>query len=462
LVISSDIVNQSRYFKKRIFFVATNALPYHTPNKSVLNDALFIGIDFGTSGCRAIAIDAQGQIQAQARTALPTPTQQGHAISQDPTLWWSALEQVMRRLLPLLDRQKVCAIAVDGTSSTLLFCDENGKPCSSALMYNDARSHAELGRMRNIAPENSPVHSATSSLAKFLHLHARYPRARHVLHQADWISNRLLGRYGISDENNCLKLGYDPVKRCWPDWLDILSVPRSCLPKVYPLGTALGELDTPWCQLWGLSNEVLIVSGTTDSTASFIATGAHHTGDAVTALGSTLVTKVLSNTPVSSAKHGIYSHRLGEQWLVGGASNSGGAVLLKYFDQEQLRQLSQKINPDQPTNLNYYPLARNGERFPINDPDYAPRLTPRPDSDIEFLHGMLEGIANIEQQAYNSLSDLGAPPLTQVFSTGGGASNIVWTRIRQQALGVSVKVASHTEAAYGSALLALRGWKATD
>ena len=36
-----------------------------------------------------------------------------------------------------------------------------------------------------------------------------------MLHQADWISGRLAAHYGITDENNALKLGYDPVYRVW-------------------------------------------------------------------------------------------------------------------------------------------------------------------------------------------------------------------------------------------------------
>jgi sugar (pentulose or hexulose) kinase len=64
------------------------------------------------------------------------------------------------------------------------------------------------------------VNSPSSSLAKALWLLAGLrPAAGHLLHQADWVLGRLSGRFGISDENNALKLGYDPVGRCWPAWL---------------------------------------------------------------------------------------------------------------------------------------------------------------------------------------------------------------------------------------------------
>ena len=62
----------------------------------------------------------------------------------------------------------------------------------------------------------------------------------------------------------------------------------------------------------------------------------------------------------------------------GGASNTGGAVLKEFFTGEQLKDLSAQIDPDQPSGLDYYPLIKPGERFPVNDPNLEPRLTPRP------------------------------------------------------------------------------------
>ena len=150
------------------------------------------------------------------------------------------------------------------------------------------------------------------------------------MHQADWLAGRLAGRQGISDENNALKLGYDAVNRVWPVWLEQLEIPRALLPEVVPPGRPIGTLDPAWCRRWGFDAATRIVSGTTDSTAGFIATGAGP-GEAVTSLGSTLVLKVCTGRPVYAPHYGVYSHRLGDHWLVGGASNSGGAVLRRYF-----------------------------------------------------------------------------------------------------------------------------------
>ncbi|MGL1617840.1 hypothetical protein ACSTHL_23530, partial [Vibrio parahaemolyticus] len=67
--------------------------------------------------------------------------------------------------------------------------------------------------------------------------------ARHAVHQADWIAGRLANHHAISDENNALKLGYDPVARAWPSWLDQLGVRDDLLPEVLVPGTAFSEMD---------------------------------------------------------------------------------------------------------------------------------------------------------------------------------------------------------------------------
>jgi sugar (pentulose or hexulose) kinase len=78
----------------------------------------------------------------------------------------------------------------------------------------------------------------------------------------------------------------------------------------------------------------------------------------------------------------------GNSWLVGGASNTGGAVLRQFFSPEQLQQLSGRIDVGQPSGLDFYPLTKPGERFPVNDPGLQPRLEPRPADDAAFLQGM--------------------------------------------------------------------------
>jgi sugar (pentulose or hexulose) kinase len=203
-----------------------------------------------------------------------------------------------------------------------------------------------------------------------------------------------------------------------------------------------------------LPADVQVLAGTTDGVAAFLAAGPSAPGHAVTSLGTTLVLKLLSNKPVFSREHGVYSHRLGKYWLAGGASNSGGAVLLQYFKIEQMREMTHLLDPDIPTDLDYYPLPEIGERFPINNPEMEPRLEPLPGNSVTFFQGMLEGIARIEAQGYKLLEKLGASTASVVYTTGGGSQNPAWERIRKNILRVKMEKPRSGHAAYGSALLA--------
>jgi hypothetical protein len=332
-------------------------------------------------------------------------------------------------------------------------------------MYNDNRAREQAARIAHIAPENSGAHGASSSLAKLMYLlgvflpetHPAIPAA-HACHQADWLQGWLSGRFDIADENNCLKLGYDSLQQCWPEWITDCGIHKELLPEVVAPGTITGCVLPERAHQLGLSEHCLVVSGTTDSIAALIATGASEIGDAVTALGSTMVLKLISDTPVFSATHGIYSHKLGDHWLVGGASNSGGAVLRKYFSQQELDAMTPKLHPEKPTGFHYYPLLTPGERFPHNDPDKAPILKPRPDDNLEFFQAMLEGIADIEAEGYAKLQQLGASKAKQVYTTGGGSVSHPWSTIREIKLGLPVLNPQHSEASMGTAMLAKQGW----
>lgn len=418
-----------------------------------MSSAIFLGIDLGTSGVRGSAIDEHGRELATAR--LPLPHQ------QQPADWQQAAFDCIARLCEPLDSGSIRAIAIDGTSSTVMLCDDDGQPCSPALMYNDQSCTAEAEQVNRHAPQDCAARGASASLAKVLYLLKISPGASHICHQADWIAGLLCGRFDISDENNCLKLGYDPARREWPSWLSELNIDYPMLPKVFAPGSVIAAVDHDIAQPLGLPPDCRVVAGTTDSIAAFIATGAGEVGEAVTSLGSTLVLKLVSDRPVYSSRLGVYSHRLGDTWLAGGASNSGGRVLLKYFDQARLNEMTPLLDADTDTGLDYYPLVEAGERFPRNDPGLQPVLEPRPDDDVKFFQGMLEGMAAIEAEGYRALSDLGAPAPGRVVTAGGGSINPVWRKIREHKLGVPVSIAEHSEASYGSALLASRAMQGT-
>ncbi|PMB52781.1 carbohydrate kinase [Fischerella thermalis CCMEE 5201] len=411
----------------------------------------YLGIDFGTSGARGMVIDEVGIMQQR----VIYPFEMSPRVDLG-NIWQMALFSLLEQISGEL-RREIRAIAINATSSTVLLCDAVGNPVDAPLLYNDGRGAVVMDRLKSAAPPNHTVLSTTSSLAKLLWMsqQAFFTQAKYFLHQADWLGFLLHGQLGISDYHNALKLGYDVETLQYPQWLEQLQISIH-LPKVVTPGSAIAELRPEIAAKYNFPKDCLVCAGTTDSIAAFLASGAESPGEAVTSVGSTLVLKLLSRTRVEDVRYGIYSHRLGDLWLTGGASNTGGAVLRQFFTNTELESLSQEIDTSQASALDYYPLLKPGERFPINDPNLQPRLEPRPDNPVEFLHGLLESIARIETRGYELLQELGADKLTRVYTAGGGAINDTWTTIRGRYLQVPVMRSMNTEAAYGTALLAMR------
>mmetsp|Transcript_16706 Transcript_16706/g.20427 ORF Transcript_16706/g.20427 Transcript_16706/m.20427 type:complete len:522 (-) Transcript_16706:192-1757(-) len=372
------------------------------------------------------------------------------------------------------------------------------------------------------APPKHTARAKTGSLAKLLRWNAEKSlQSGEVLaHQADFVSMFLLNsepkrqcgagsqinrRSVTSDWHNCLKLGYDVRKLQWPNWMvDCLQdagIDERVLPmKVVSPGERIGSISKHLANRFGIPESAVIVGGTTDSNAAFFAAvGGTDAlpGTAVTSLGSTLAMKYLSKTYCEDADRGVYSHRFPvfndnsnrnpkgntsdknskeEAWLTGGASNVGCAILRQeQFTDDELISLSNDIDPgtDSPLGDEYYPLTKKGERFPIADTEREPKLTPKPESRKEYLHGILQGISNVERDGFRVLGDLGALPKqpTVVWSCGGGAKNDMWIEMRQRRLrelfgnekygdgdgnsgSVEVKRAPNTEASFGAAILA--------
>lgn len=414
-----------------------------------------LGLDLGTSGVRAVAVDASGKVLAVGSATLPPTKVTGARREQSPEDWWQGCRTALDELGTRLDLSGARAIAVDATSGTILPVDHTNRPLAPARMYDDADTGDLAAKIRSLAPRESAAHGATSPAARAIEW-TKLPRLHCILHQADWINGCLGATHWQTDENNALKTGYDPVRRGWPDWLRGFGLSPGILPEVVPVGTPIGHVSAQAAIALGIPEGITIAAGTTDGCATFLASGATEPGEASTALGSTIVLKLLSDRPLFAPELGIYSHRLGDTWLAGGASNCGGKTLLQCFTPAQLTELEASLDPRQPTGTDYYPLPSVGERFPVADARLAPRLTPRPSSDAAFLQGIYEAFARLEQTGYAKLRELGCPALRSVRHAGGGSRSAAWMTLRAAALGVPQRPAWSEEAAAGAARLAWR------
>lgn len=418
---------------------------------------LSLGIDLGTSGIRSAVVDETGKVLSSAR-ANYAPQDLNRI---DANSWWEGVvgcltAQVTAMQTSSLTPLDIKRIAVDATSGTMVLTNAELTPVTRALMYNSGGFTQEADRIASYAPNPHITRGTGSALGRMMRLQSEDKNnlAAHMLHQADFITAKLIGRGGFSDHNNSLKSGFDPETGQWPDWAADAGVRTELLPKVYPAGAALASISPHLAARFSFSPGAMVHAGTTDSIAAFLACAPLTSGAAVTSLGTTLAVKLLSPTRIDAPELGLYSHRLRDHWLVGGASNTGGGVLLHFFTVAEIEHLSQQIDPSQPSDLDYYPLIKSGERFPINDPSLAPRLSPRPDCDVAFLHGLLESIARIEAKCYQAMETLGACRPHIIYTAGGGGTNQVWTAIRKRVIGIDIETPQFTEAAAGAASLA--------
>ena len=247
-------------------------------------------------------------------------------------------------------------------------------------------------------------------------------------------------------------MGWEISKSSWPENFQSLTWFK-CLPKIISSGQIMGNICLKKANHLNLPRDLKIIAGTTDSNAGVLAT-LPNKNDGITILGSTIVIKKFTQKPLSGK--GISNHKLLGNWLCGGASNAGAAILLKFFNLEYIDELSKQINPMNSSGIDLIPLSKKGERFPIDDPDLQPKLDPRPVSDALYLHAILEGLAKIEARGWQKLYNLGAELPRQIITIGGGAKNIAWKKIREREIGIPIKICNRPPAA-GVASIALQG-----
>jgi len=450
------------------------------------------GLDFGSSGVRLTVIDDE---------ARPVHTdsyrwQKKFATIQDPRFWLDGLDALLI-CIPSEIARGMENICISGTSaSVLVLTPESGKITRFARMYNynvlmespkgqealeiisdavDMITSESVDGAKEESSTSKPlghtVQSTTSSLAKLvtMHLETRLKPEEMVASQADYLSAYLrrsaTGEMQIiTDWNNALKFGFDTAKLRYPSWLiSEDNQLKDCIaaalpPVVLAPGAKAGPVGNSPARRYGFPENCQVVAGTTDSIAAFIAAGGLSEGEgtAVSSLGTTLAIKMLSANPVEDLTRGVYSHRLSDYWLVGGASNVGCGALTEngLTDSAEIEKLCQNWDPEQDLELDYYPLVGVGERFPICDPLKEAVYTPTAKTKAEFVWGVLQGIARVEKEGYDVLKSLGASELKKVLSAGGGSVNLKWMQLRQRLLGVPVSRATNGEASFGAALLA--------
>ncbi|WP_419997154.1 FGGY-family carbohydrate kinase [Streptomyces boninensis] len=425
-----------------------------------------LGLDLGTQSARAVAVDAQGAVLAAASRPLHS-RRDGRRHEQDPDQWWTALAEACREALTVLGPREVTALALDGTSGTILLADARGTPLTPGLMYDDGRAATEATRANEAAAEvferlgyrsMQPSWALPKLLWLLEHASAARTQGARLLHQVDLITWRLAGHQLPTDASHALKTGYDLIEERWPEKeFEALDVPGTLLPEVVRPGTVLGTVGAEAARITGVPEGVAIVAGMTDGCAAQIGAGALTPGAWNSVLGTTLVLKGASPHLVRDPAGVVYCHRgPGGRWLPGGASSSGAGVISREFPDADLVALTEaaarvRTNHDA---LAYPLVGTGGERFPFRAPTAEPFMLGDPAGEAERFHAHLLGVACLERLCFDYLDHLGAPVNGPLTLTGGGARNAYWNQLRADVLGRPVRLPASAEAAVGMAVLA--------
>lgn len=450
----------------------------------------FLGIDIGTSGTKALAIDEHGQILASAVAEYPISHPHPGWSEQNPTDWWDATVKTVRQLLKKanLKAADVKGIGLSGQMHGSVFLDAKDEVIRPALLWNDQRTTAECdeieqkagGRKKLIRMVSNPALTGFTA-PKILWLRNRepkhYDKLRKVLLPKDYIRFRLTGEYAteVSDASGTLLL--DVAKRCWSkSLLEKLEIDASLLPTCYESEEVSGKLTDAAAKLLGLQPGVPVVGGGGDQAAGAVGNGIVTTGVISATLGTSGVVFSHSDT-VQTDPHGrlhTFCHAVRGKWHQMGVVLSAGGSLQWYrnhLGEDAVREAKKrKVDPYQviceqaaqaPSGCEglYFLPYLTGERTPHADPHARGAwigLTPR-HGRPHLTRSILEGVAYAMKDSLELIQGLGVP-IKQIRVSGGGARSDFWRQMQADVYGQPVVTINAEEGpAYGVALLATVG-----
>jgi len=443
---------------------------------------LFLGIDTGTSGTKAVLINENGHLLASDTQEYPLSTPHPQWAEQNPdTDWWNAAQAAIRAVLARanVSGDQVGGVGLTGQMHGSVFLDKSGEVIRPALLWCDGRTAAECaeiteavgGEQRLFEVIGQPVFTSfTAPKIVWLRKHepANYERLAQVLLPKDYIRYRLTGEYAteVSDASGTSLL--DVRKRNWSStMLAALDIPQSLLPKVYESPEVSGTISAAAAAATGLKAGTPVVGGGGDQAAGAVGTGTVTPGRVSSALGTSGVVFAHSADPFFDPEMRIqtFCHAVPGAWHLMGCMLASGGSLRWYRDTFAPGEAYDAITAGAATTppgcegLIWLPYL-SGERTPYPDPDARGAFfgaTLRTSSRDWFARAVLEGVAYSFKDAFSLLEAIGVP-VQEVRASGGGAKSAFWLQILADVIG-QPHVLLHVDEgpAFGAALLASVG-----
>ena len=412
---------------------------------------MFLGIDIGTSGVKAVLIDAAGAVAAQASAPLDVSRPQHLWSEQAPDDWCTATDQAVLAL-PAQLRAQVQGIGLAGQmhGATLLGADD--RPLRPAILWNDGRSYAECAELEAAVPDsraiagNLAMPGFTAPKLAWVRRHEPdlFAQVRTVLLPKDYVRLWLSGDKASDLSDSAGTLWLDVAKRDWSDaLLTATGLTRAAMPALYEGTEATGELRAQQAARWGMP-QVPIAAGAGDNAAGAVGVGVIGAGDALLSLGTSGVIFVATDAfrPNPAGAVHAFCHCLPGMWHqmsvhLSAASCLDWAAQALGMDVSALLLAAEQAGPGSGPEL-FLPYL-SGERTPHNDPHIrAAWLGMSNDSTPGRLTAaVLEGVTFAHADGLAALQAAGTR-IERLSVIGGGARSHYWGRIIAASLGVTL------------------------
>jgi xylulokinase len=445
--------------------------------------ALFLGLDVGTSGVKAILVAPDGAVVASAVTPLTMSTPHPGWAEQDPDAWWAATVAAIRRLRAEQPDADIAGIGISGQMHSSVFLDGAGQVIRPALLWCDGRTTEQCAEItRRVGGEarlrdwvrNPALEGFT--LPKVLWLREKEPAAYEclatVLLAKDFIRYRLTGALATEPSDASGTLMYDPAGQRWSDEiLAAVGVPRTLLPEVGGSAEVLGRVTADAARLTGLAEGTPVVGGGADNACGAAGVGAVTPGEAVASWGTSGTVLAPTSEPLvdPGLRAHTFAHVVPRMWYVMGVVLSAAGAF-NWYHQQLARELDDSgasrraldaeaaSVPPGAEGVTFLPYLQ-GERTPHRDASARGAFVglSLAHTRAHLTRAVLEGVCFALRDSLGILQELGLSPQSLLL-TGGGAKSPFLRRLQAEVFGLPVQTVNREEGpAYGAALLAAVG-----
>jgi xylulokinase len=431
---------------------------------------LLLGLDVGTSGARAVAVDEGGGIVAEASAEYPLSSPRPGWSEQDPADWWRASREVLGKVAAGVDGA-VAGLGLTGQMHGSVFLDGSGEVVRPALLWNDQRTGRQceeiterVGAERLISISGNPALTGFQA-PKIVWLREEepdnYARVKSVLLPKDYVRLMLTGEKATDASDAAGTLLLDEEARDWSaEILDRLGIPGGWLPRVHEGPERTGAVRREVAKELGLPEDLPVAAGGGDNAAAAVGTGIVREGLVSSSVGTSgvLFAHTSSFEPDPSGRVHAFCHAVPGAYHLMGVTLSAGGSLQWWRDAtgrsyDELVGAASKVPPGA-EGLVFLPYL-TGERTPHLDPEARGAFV-----GLTSRHGLghmtravMEGVVFSLRDSLEIMRGLGVP-VEQVRATGGGARSGLWRSLQADVYGEPVHRTTADEGpAYGAALL---------